>query len=79
VELSHSTGESVHLSVRNAFQVIIIDKVESDVSNRASFHIGRMNTCYSTGTGKILLAYMDEDEIEPFLRRSISRRIRRIR
>ena len=66
VGLSRSTGESVHLSVRNAFQVIIIDKVESDAANRASFHIGRTNTCYSTGTGKILLAYLDADEIEHF-------------
>lgn len=66
VELSKATGESVHLSVRNAFQVIIIDKVESDAANRASFHIGRTNTCYSTGTGKILLAYLDEDEREHF-------------
>lgn len=66
VELSNKSGESVHLSIRNAFNVVIIDKVEADASNRVAFHIGRTNSCYSTGTGKVLLAYMDPDEMEYF-------------
>lgn len=66
VSLSRDTNESVHLSVRNEFNVIIIDRVESDASERSSFHIGRTTTCYSTGTGKVLLAYMDEEELNYF-------------
>ncbi len=66
VELSRATGESVHLSVRNGFQVVIIDKVESDSESRASYHIGRSADCYSTGTGKVLLAHLDQAEQELF-------------
>ena len=66
-ELSEVSGESVHLSVNDSNQAVIIDKVEARTGNKVSFHIGRRSNLYSTGTGKVLLAFMPLNAVEDYL------------
>lgn len=65
-ELSHVSGESVHLAVCDANQSVIMDKVDAKIENKVTFHIGRRSDLYSTGTGKVFLAHMPFHEMEKY-------------
>ncbi len=66
-ELSARTGETVHLSVLDGFQVLYIDKVESPQSLGMKSTVGRRVPAYCTGVGKVLLAYLSEARLDEFL------------
>jgi len=65
-ELVASEKETVHLAVLHNFRVLYIGKRESSQSIGIMSRIGSLNPCYSTGVGKIILAYLDQDEIDRF-------------
>jgi DNA-binding IclR family transcriptional regulator len=65
-QLAASEKETVHLAILDNFRVLYIGKIESTQSIRIMSRIGSLNPCYSTGVGKVMLAYLDEDEIERF-------------
>ncbi len=65
-QLAASEKETVHLAVLNDFRIIYIGKIESTQSIRIMSRIGSSNPCYSTGVGKVILAYLDEEERERF-------------
>ncbi len=69
-ELCEASGESVHLSINDHAQAVIIDKMEAHTSNKISFHIGRRSDLHSTGTGKVFLAHLPLNELEDFLART---------
>ncbi|UCG64755.1 MAG: IclR family transcriptional regulator [Deltaproteobacteria bacterium] len=60
--------ETVHLAILNEFRVFYLDKVESPQSIRMISRIGSTSPAYCTGVGKILLAHIEEDELERFFR-----------
>jgi len=67
-ELASSIQETAHLAVLNDFEVFYIDKVEGSQSVGMMSRIGNKSPAYCTGVGKILLAYLSEDEIDRYLR-----------
>ena len=67
-ELASSIQETVHLAVLNDFEAFYIDKVEGSQSVGMMSRIGNKSPAYCTGVGKILLAYLSEDEIDRYLR-----------
>ena len=67
-ELAASIQETVHLAVLNDFEVFYIDKVEGAQSVGMMSRIGNKSPAYCTGVGKILLAFLDGNDLERYLR-----------
>lgn len=57
--LGEQTGETIHLAVRVAGEVVYLDKVESIYPVRMYSQVGARAAAYCTGVGKVLLAYAD--------------------
>ena len=66
-DLAQEVGDSVHLSINDHGEAVIVDKVESKAATRISFHIGRRSPLYATGTGKIMLAALGPDQLAEYL------------
>lgn len=69
-KLVAQTKQAVHLSVRDADKVVIIEKIETDAYIRVVSHVGRRSNMYSTGTGKIFLAFLPEKELNTYFERT---------
>ena len=63
-ELSKRSGETVHLGVLDAQQVVSIESVESNQALRISMPVGKRVYLHSTGVGKAILAFLDYEEIK---------------
>ncbi|MFK7762607.1 MAG: IclR family transcriptional regulator [Roseobacter sp.] len=61
--LADATGETVHLSEFYEGEVLYIDKIESREPVRAYTHLGGRAPAYCTATGKVMLAYQNDDTI----------------
>jgi DNA-binding IclR family transcriptional regulator len=62
-ELSRQSGETVHLGVLDAQQVVSIESVESNQSLRISMPVGKRVYLHSTGVGKAIMAFVSDEEI----------------
>jgi DNA-binding IclR family transcriptional regulator len=63
-ELSKRTNEAVNLAIRDGKDVVYIDKIESQATIKVDLHVGKRMPMYCTGLGKVLLAFMDPDEVK---------------
>lgn len=59
--LVETIGETAHISVLDNLEVIYLLKVECNHPVRFLTHVGKRNPPYSTSSGKVLLAYSDEE------------------
>lgn len=74
--LGASSGETVHLAIRDGAEMVYLDKVESIHPVRMYSRVGARAPLHCTGVGKILLAYTPVEEWpELELRRFTSRTI----
>jgi len=62
-ELMELTNETVHLCILENGEVVYIDKVESSNPVRMYSRIGRRAPVHCTGVGKVILAFLKEDEV----------------
>jgi DNA-binding IclR family transcriptional regulator len=67
--LAAATGETCHLAVVDNFEVVYVDKVESNHEFRFSTRPGKRMPVHSTSLGKAFLAAMSADERVPTLDR----------
>ncbi len=65
--LSIQTGLRCHLAIYRAGSVIYIDRVDSGSDGTAYVPLGLQAPAYSTGLGKVLLAYAPTEEVEALL------------
>lgn len=65
-----ATKESVHLSLLQQNQMVVIAQVESPKLARISLQIGQHQDPVETVSGRILLSGLPEDELDSFLQRS---------
>lgn len=65
--LSRECEETTHLAILDRDEVIFIDKVESQRPVRMGSYIGARMPAYCTATGKALLAYQPQGELERYL------------
>ena len=72
-----STGETVHLCVYDAGEVVYVDKMEPARSVRMASTVGRRNPAYCTAVGKALMAHLPEDQVEAAAQRHGMRRLTR--
>jgi len=66
-ELSDELGETVHMGVLDGDSAVYVLKIESKYQIRMYSRVGRRMPLYCTAIGKILLAYMNEEEREAAL------------
>jgi DNA-binding IclR family transcriptional regulator len=60
--LNAMSGETVQIAVLADTHVVVIDHVESNRSVRHSITVGSQMPLYCTGTGKVLLAWCDDEQ-----------------
>ncbi|PKN66908.1 MAG: IclR family transcriptional regulator [Deltaproteobacteria bacterium HGW-Deltaproteobacteria-15] len=65
-ELTALCKESTHLSILREYEVVYIDKVECSRPIRMMSYVGRKMPAYCTGTGKVLLAHLSEEDLKTY-------------
>ncbi|MBP2656687.1 MAG: iclR [Firmicutes bacterium] len=65
--ISRETGESGHLSLYSRGTITFVDKVQGNNPASMTSVIGMKRPAYVTGTGKSLLAFLPEAELERYL------------
>ncbi len=68
VDLMVKTDQTVHLVLKEGYEGVYIEKLESAKSLPMISRIGMRMPLYSTGFGKAILAYLPEEELEDFLK-----------
>jgi hypothetical protein len=61
-ELNRQTRETIHLTVRHGLSAVYVEKLDSPEQLRIHSRIGAAVPLYCTAVGKIMLAYMSDDE-----------------
>lgn len=65
--LRDETKETVHLVVLDQMQIVYIEKIPGlHAIGIMSSRVGRQAPAYCTGVGKVLLAYLKEDQVRSF-------------
>jgi IclR family transcriptional regulator, KDG regulon repressor len=67
-KLVHDTGETAHLSVLDGLETIYIHKEECSHPVRILTHLGRKNPSYCTSSGKVLLAFDENNLVEEVIK-----------
>lgn len=66
-QLRAAAGETVQVAVLDGRQVVYIERLDSPNTLRLFLEVGRRNWAHCTGTGKVLLAFQSEYELEAIL------------
>ncbi|HEX7002383.1 MAG TPA: IclR family transcriptional regulator [Trueperaceae bacterium] len=61
-DLMKATGESVYLTVLDHTSIVYVDVVESESSVKVLTKVGNRRAAWSTATGKVMLAHLDDRE-----------------
>lgn len=69
-ELAKETSESVQLAELEGSNVIYMEQIKSSYPIQIFAHIGRINPIHCTSSGKLLLAYLQEDAKEEILKQN---------
>ena len=67
-QLRNATGETVQVGVLDGREVVYVERLDSPQMLRLFMEVGRRNDAHSTATGKCLLAYLAEDDLERTLK-----------
>ncbi|MGH9523026.1 MAG: IclR family transcriptional regulator [Terriglobales bacterium] len=72
--LVNETGETVHLCVMDAGEMLYLDKIEPTRTVRLSSRIGLRNPAHCTAVGKAIMAWLTDAEVETIVQRHGLRR-----
>lgn len=73
-KLAQSCAETANLAVLEGLDVVYIDQVEAESMIKMRARLGSRGPAYCTGSGKVLLAALSEDELEHLLRGRVLKR-----
>lgn len=68
-QLNDFSRETVHLGVLDHFEVVFVGHIESPESVRMSVRVGRRAPAHCSSLGKVLLAGLEEGELQRYLHR----------
>ncbi len=68
LDLNQQTRETIHLTVRHGLAAVYVEKIDSPEQLRIHSRIGAAVPLYCTAVGKVMLAFMPEEEREQVLR-----------
>lgn len=71
--LVESCGETAHISVLDNDEIIYLQKVECNHPVRILTHVGKRNPAYCTSSGKVLLAFSDDDIVERVIAKGLKK------
>src|ERR1700726_534135 len=66
-ELNQQTRETIHLTVRHGLSAVYVEKLDSPEPLRIHSRIGAAVPLYCTAVGKVMLAYMPDEERKEIL------------
>ena len=66
-ELNQQTRETIHLTVRHGLSAVYVEKLDSPEQLRIHSRIGAAVPLYCTAVGKVMLAYMPDEERKKLL------------
>ncbi len=66
-DLNRQTRETIHLTLRHGLSAVYVEKLDSPEPLRICSRIGADVPLYCTAVGKVMLAYMPDDERERLL------------
>ncbi|WP_052465385.1 IclR family transcriptional regulator [Thermotoga profunda] len=66
IDLMERTGMTIHFALRNGYEGVYIDKIESARTIPTVSRIGMKMRLYSTGFGKAILAFLPEEELNDY-------------
>jgi DNA-binding IclR family transcriptional regulator len=66
-ELNRQTRETIHLTVRHGLSAVYVEKLDSPEQLRIHSRIGAAVPLYCSAVGKVMLAYMPDEEREKIL------------
>lgn len=72
-KLVENIGETAHISVFYNLDVIYLQKVECNHPVRFLTHVGKRNPPYATSSGKVLLAFSNEEVIERAIEKGLQK------
>jgi DNA-binding IclR family transcriptional regulator len=75
LDLNQQTRETIHLTVRHGLTAVYVEKIDSPEHLRIHSRIGAAVPLYCTAVGKVMLAYMPDQEREQVLRQLDLRRM----
>lgn len=70
IRLNQITGETVHLITLSGSNVIYLNKINTTHTIGLMSYIGKTNPIHCTSGGKCIMAYMNEDTIQNYLKTS---------
>ena len=68
-KLIEECGETASVSVLDETETVIIEKMETNQSIRVISQIGKRNPIHCTGSGKVVLAYLNPEAVDKILKR----------
>lgn len=71
--LVESIGETAHISVLDNDEVIYLQKVDCHHPVRVLTNVGKRNPPYCTSSGKVLLAYSDDQLVDRVIEKGLTR------
>src|SRR5437762_3073065 len=77
LSLSQRTGETAFLGIRDEFDVVSVFAIESQSTLRVTHHNNNRVPVHTSASGKVLLAWQPEGEIERVIRHGLSARVDR--
>ncbi len=72
-EISNETKETLHYSVLDGHEAVLVHAVRGTQVLSVNFQIGDRSPLHATSIGKVLLAYQDESFLESFVASGLSR------
>lgn len=66
-QLQKETGHTIHLGIRDNYEVVYIDKIMGSGPIQMYSSIGKRAPLYCTGLGKAILAFFKERELEDYI------------
>ncbi len=69
IELMENTKQTVHLTIKDGYEGVYIDKVEGPGTLPMMSRIGMRMPLYSTSFGKVLLAFSTDEYIEDYIKK----------
>lgn len=72
-KLGENIGETAHISVFDNLDVIYLQKVECNHPVRFLTNVGKRNPPYATSSGKVLLAFSNEEVIERAIEKGLQK------
>jgi IclR family acetate operon transcriptional repressor len=74
VRLRDKVNETIHLSVPDALQcMVVVDRVDCDHAVRTFHTIGDTSPLHATATGRAVLAHLPKQDVEEFIARGLER------